>query len=182
MSRRIFLGQDGTGALRIRAAKPAYDALTAPLDGILFDADAVPGRIITQGKQFCANNPYQVTYPNTPQATTIAHGIDSSLSYIITAIGQAQNSDGTLADDWRYWGHGINGGGAGSVVSRPLGNAQMLKQFCTPFRFSGSFGPDSNGNDRDYWGGWWISWDSTNLTVTNNCGNGVYVRWMALEL
>ncbi|MBA1157749.1 hypothetical protein [Microvirga mediterraneensis] len=179
MSKRILIGRDAGGDFRIRSSAAGYDVETAPLDQILFDAGAIPGRIITQGARYCEWNPYQASQPNQPETTTFAHGVPSGLSFIILAIGKAQYSDGSTPDDWRYWTWTLFTPQSTEriVVSTNLGNPTMRGRYCTPFRFSGD-----DGAGFPNWGGWWLSWNGTNITVTNNCANGVWLRWQALEV
>lgn len=178
MTKRILIGRDAGGDFRIRSSAAGYDVETAPLDQILFDADAVPGRIITQGARYCDWNQFQTSSPNVPQTTTFAHGVPAGLSCLILAIGKAQYSDGSAPIDWGYWRYTLIAGGTQRVVQAvAMGNASMKDRYCTPFRFSGD-----DGAGFPNWGGWWLSWNGTSITVTNNCANGVWLRWQALEV
>lgn len=178
MTKRILIGRDGGGNFRIRASAAGYDVETAPLDQILFDADAVPGRIIRQGERYCDWNQFQTSQPNVPETTTFAHGVPSGVPFLITAIGRAQYSDGTTPPDWAYWRYVLIGSGTQRAAQAyVLGNSQMTGRYCTPFRFSGD-----DGAGETNWGGWWISWNGTNITVTNNCPHGIWMRWQALEV
>ncbi|MGO4389448.1 hypothetical protein AB4Y85_18115 [Microvirga sp. 2YAF29] len=176
MTKRILIGSDGTGRFRIRASAAGHNVDNAALDDLLFDADAVPGRIIRQGARYCAWNEYQQSQPQVPAETTFAHNVPPGLSFIIVAIAKARYVDGSEPEDWRYW---ANEGSPGHlrVVLRNFGNSDMKGHYVTPHRFSGD---DSNGYV--YWGGWSIGWNGTNITVTNNCACGLWVRWQALEL
>lgn len=179
MSKRILIGRDTGGVFRIRSSAAGYDVETAPLDQILFDADATPGRIITQGTRYCDWNPFQTSQPNQPETTTFSHGVPSGLSFIILAIGRAEFSDGSTPIDWGYWRYVlVTPTGTERVVqATALGNSTMTDRYCTPFRFSGD-----DGQGFPNWGGWWLSWNSTSITVTNNCAHGIRLRWQALEV
>lgn len=179
MTKRILIGNDGSGQFRIRASAAGHNVETAPLDQILFDADAVPGRIITQGEQWCDWNPNQPSEPGTPRVTSFAHGVPVGLSFIVSAIGRPMYSDGSLPPDWLYWTWDLFTPGSTQrvVVRRVLGNGAMTNQYCTPFRFSGD-----DGAGFPNWGGWWVSWDGASIHVANNCGHGLYTRWQALEV
>ncbi len=179
MTKRVLIGNDGSGQFRIRASSAGNNVETAPLDQILFDADSVPGRIAAQGERYCDWNPFQTSQPNQPRATTFAHGVPAGVNFIIAAIGRAIYSDGTFPPDWGYWRWVLVSPGSTQrvVQAAALGNPNMQHQYCTPHRFAGD-----DGAGFPYWGGWWLSWDGANITVTNNCANGVWLRWQALEV
>lgn len=179
MTKRILIGNDGSGNFRIRASAAGYNVETAPLDQILFDASSVPGRIITQGTAYCEWNNLQTSQPNVPYVTTFAHGVPAGLSFMIIAVGKALFGDGSDPQDWLMWQYVLVTPGSTQrvVVRATIGNPTMQFRYCSPFRFSGDL-----GNGFTYWGGWWISWDGTTITVNNNLGHGVSMRWMALEV
>lgn len=179
MTKRILIGSDGSGRFRIRASAAGYNVDTAALDELLFDADSVPGRIIRQGERYCAWNEFQQSQPQVPATTSFNHGVPSGVPFIIVAIGRAQYEDGSRPDDWLFWENTFAQGFPDNrrVVRSNFGNADMKGHYVTPHRFAGD-----NGSGYVYWGGWWLGWNGTQITVTNNYGCGVWVRWQALEV
>jgi len=173
MARRIIIGNDGTGRMRIRTSLPGHDAVTASLDGILFDADACPGRVLSQGERFCDWYMYDGTVPGLSLDTVFQH--HAAGSFIIVAIAKAMYSDGSYPPDWRLKSRQIVNTVPTMYYSYLGGPA--TGNYVTPFYASGDY-----GNGRSYWHGWELHWDTNNIIIKNWLANGLYIRWMALEV
>ncbi len=173
MARRVIIGNDGSGRMRIRTSMPGYDAATAPLDGLLFDADAIPGRIISEGQQYCHWYMHDNTAAGLPQTTAIPHYATGN--FIIIGIAKAMYEGGSLPPDWRLKSRKIVNGVA-SIYFSYMGGA-ATGNYLTPFYISGD-----HGGGHTFWYGWKLRWDSENIIIDNYLANGLWLRWQALEV
>lgn len=173
MAQRVIIGNDSTGRMLIRTSAAGYDAATAPLNSLLFDADACPGRILSSGEQYCHWYMYDWQNPGQSLDTVIPHY--ASGSFIVIAIAKAIYDDGTYPEDWRLKSRKIVNGVATFYYSYMGGPAKG--NYVTPFYASGDY---SGGHT--YWFGWTLSWDNSNIIIRNWLANGLYIRWMVLEV
>lgn len=156
--------------MRIRASMPGYDAATAPLDALLFDADSVPSRIITQGEGFCDFNKYIAASPRQPVSVQIPHG--ASGSFVIAMIARPMYSDGTAPAEWYHCYYWIKNA---VITAGRMPFGMSAGYYLTPFNLSGD-----NGGGFVWWGGYFLRWDGSYLYVDNYCNHGLWVRWQTL--
>lgn len=173
MARRIIIGHDGAGGFRIRTSMPGYDAATAPLDALLFDADALPGRILHEGEFFCDWWMYDGMSPGQAVRASVPHY--ASGNFIVIAIAKALYSDGSAPEDWRLKSRKIVNA-VPTMYYRFMGGAAK-GNYLTPFYISGDF-----GNGENFWWGWKLSWDGSLIHVDNWLANGLWVRFQVLEV
>jgi hypothetical protein len=170
MARRVILGKIGAD-YRFRVSQPGLDAATAGLDGLIFDADNIPARVAATGLATIGAAPQ----PKQPATVTLAHGAAPSL-----CIGVAESTYVTTGFEYfsgtwfiRIRNPNLNGGNPSTRYNEV---PDMVGQWVTPFLFEGD---DSQGTVQSC--GWRISWDGTNISLHNYSGNGIRVRWAALE-
>lgn len=161
MARRIILGQNA-GRYQFKVSAAGYDAATAPLDALLFDADNVPARVAAQGVfRAAAGSPTGVQ-------TARSHGASSPSMCI--AIGRPWQLGGV--GDWYYLLRLSNGSVTGYALNRPL----MDKNWCTPFYW---WADQTNGATE--YCGFKFNWSSSQVIVTNFTAYELDIRWAALE-
>lgn len=186
MSRRIVIGNVPGLGFKIRAAKPGYDAASPSLDGMLFDADYTPGRIIGSGEVRVAAGT-RAGLDFSYHAASFGHGLGVSPDQIL-AIAQpwvgANSTDpnGTAPDDWAYIFYAPET--SSSLQLGSLGNANMKFRFCSPFDFEGNNkgGPFNSGSGGYYAGGWGFTWDASSIVIYSRQQQALHIQWVALEL
>lgn len=163
MARRIILGRNG-GQYQFKVSAAGYDAATAPLDALLFDADNVPARVAAQGTfRAATGSPIGVQ-------TARSHGVSSPSMCI--AIGRPWDTVQLAPGDWEYWIRLSSG----TASNAPLNRALMNKNYCTPFYWWA----DQTGGTTEFCG-FKFNWSSTQVIVTNFCPHPIDIRWAALE-
>jgi hypothetical protein len=171
MARRVVLGNVGSEFV-FRVSRPGFDAATADLDQLIFDADAIQARVAASGLTTVSAS----TYPLSPGVRTISHGVDSPG----LAIGVAQSMYTNSADasnDGMWVGLDrdpqLSGG---NVIIVPLHwNNDLKIGWCTPWMLNADQGEKKSGN------GWRIRWNNTTLFIDNFQAYGIRVRWSVLE-
>lgn len=168
MARRIILGNNG-GEYQFKVSAAGYDAATADLDGLLFDADNIPARVAASGR-FTA--PATEGFMN-PSETTRSHGA-ANIAAAFAIAKPIPDVEGSTA----YWYYGLRlaPGQGGSTTWYVLENAHMTDNYCTPFYWEGD---DAGGGS--YVSGWRFIWNSTSVVVQNFAPDRLDVRWVALE-
>jgi len=169
MARRIILGRDGS-TFRFRVSQPGFDATTADLDNLVFDADNIPTRIAATGLATVNKAPS----PHDPTVLALAHGASPSLC-IGVALPLDVVNPGSYEGMWWYSEQNpdIGDGSPGGNVF----NLEALRnQWVTPWLYSGD---DSAGDTQSC--GWGIRWNSSTISLVNYSYNPIRVRWAALE-
>ena len=172
MARRVVLGNVGSEFI-FRVSRPGFDAATADLDQILFDADAIQARVAATGLTTVPAS----TYPLSPGVRTIAHGVDSPG----LAIGVAQSMVTTPTVEPENVGMWVGLDrdpqlSGGNVTMRPLNwNNDLKVGWCTPWMLNADQGEKKSGN------GWRIRWNATTLFIDNFQAYGIRVRWSVVE-
>src|SRR5438105_4080782 len=134
MTRRFIVGNAGAG-FTMRQAKPGYDAAGAPLDGLNFDADYYPGRILGSGSA-------QIPVTNRPNLSTavgvtnIAHGLGKSPD-IVLGLAQPLNNTTFAPEAWEVLNYVPEVNSTQWTIGT-LGNSNMDFRFCSPFKFEGN--------------------------------------------
>lgn len=186
MSRRVVIGNVPGISFKMRAAKPGYDAASPSLDGMLFDADYTPGRIIGSGEVRVpagTRNPITFAY----YTYSFGHGL-GIMPDLLLAIAQpwtyvnATDVNGGTPDYWGYYYYApeisafIQVGG--------LANENMHGRFCTQFDFEGNNkgGPFNSGQGGYYAGGWGYHWDGSSIVIYTRQPQPLHIQWVALEL
>lgn len=170
MARRVVLGKDGNDFV-FRVSRPGFDAATADLDQLIFDADGVQARVAASGLATVAAS----SYPLSPGTTTIAHGVaDPGL---IIGVAQSLYVDDASGTTGMWVGLNVDPNVSnGQVTVLPLNwNTDLMVGWCTPWIFSADDGAAKSAN------GWRIRWNSTSLFFDNFQKYGIRVRWTALE-
>jgi hypothetical protein len=169
MARRIILGQYGS-AYRFRVSQAGYDAATADLDGLIFDADAIPAKILTTGLLTITN----ATSTSSPGQASASHGSDPTL-VIGVAQSQYPGVNGGVSQ-YRWFGvrqlSSSNGGG----ISGYAETNELDTGWCSPWYY---FQDDQDGTT--HCGGWKLFWDGSTVRVENHSGYQIKVRWTALS-
>jgi hypothetical protein len=171
MARRVVLGNVGSEFI-FRVSRPGFDAATADLDQLIFDADAIQARVAASGLTTVSAS----EYPLSPGTRTITHGVDNPG----LAIGVAQSmysNEFDPSNDGMWVGLDrdpqLSGG---NVTIRPLNwNNDLKIGWCTPWMLNADQGEKKSGN------GWRIRWNSTSLFIDNFQAYGIRVRWSMLE-
>jgi hypothetical protein len=170
MARRVVLGKVG-GDFVFRVSRPGFDAVTADLDQLIYDADGIQARVAASGLTTAPAS----EYPLTPGTRTIAHGVaDPGL---IIGVAQSMYEDDTSGTTGMWVGLNVDPNvSGGRVTIEPLPwNTDLMIGWCTPWIFSADDGDAKTAN------GWRIRWNSTNLFIDNFQAYGIRVRWAALE-
>ncbi|MCB5173636.1 hypothetical protein [Microvirga lenta] len=163
MARRIILGRNG-GPYQFKVSAAGYDAATAPLDGLLFDADNVPARVAAQGTFRAERGNYLGV------ETARSHGVSSPSMCI--AIARPWNPVTSSVGDWYVWFRLASGTASAGKLDRPL----MDKNYCTPFYWWAD-----QGNGTTEFCGWKFRWTSSQVICESFTYEQLDVRWAALE-
>jgi hypothetical protein len=190
MSQRFFIGNDTAGNFVIRQSKPGYHAIYGQMDGLVFDSDLYPGRIIGSGSYYVpGSNSYR-----TPGVLSTPHNCGKTPDMVLVRGKMMQSAIGGAAPL-----HDIPWQGKynpyGSTFGYPLAaaNNNMTNQNCSLFYVDESI---TGGNGAGQTGqiGWRITYDNVNITGynysnategTNPPGfyyNYITYDWYALEL
>jgi hypothetical protein len=170
MARRVVLGQVG-GAFRFRVAQPGVDAATADLDQLIFDADAIPTRILATGLATVG----QTLDPNVPTLRELSHGVSPSL---VIGVAQSIYTTPGQVDETNQWVviqrlAPSQGGGTGAFTIDPAG---LKDGWAAPWYW---FGTESGGATQSC--GWRLGWDSSKVYLYNHSARDIRVRWTALD-
>jgi hypothetical protein len=171
MARRVVLGKVGSEFV-FRVSRPGFDAATADLNQLIFDADAIQARVAASGLTSVPES----AYPLSPGTRTISHGVDSPGLAIGVAQSMYTNSaDGSNDGMWVGLDRDPQLSG-GNVTIRPLPwNNDLKIGWCTPWMLNADQGEKKSGN------GWRIRWNNTTLFIDNFQAYGIRVRWSVLE-
>lgn len=189
MARRLLLGNDGTGAFRLRQTPPGVDAATADPKDCIFDADYQPALIMGSGTT-------DLTALEAPgiKSKVVAHGLGRAPDMLVAVAQTRLTSNDQPATHmgygngypfWPYWGWRPS----------PLAPENRL-DFIGPYYFTVS-AAGSGGSGAHYYG-WWYEADASNLTFySTHCGYSfidpdqtsgqglpsyLHIRWTALRL
>ena len=169
MSRRIILGRNGSD-YAFRVARPGFDAATASLDNLVFDADNIPTRVAATGLTTIGG----VVQPNVPVTVDIAHGANPSLCI---GVAQSQYINSNYPETDHQWEYMIvdpdilNGKERRALIE----NTYLALGWCAPWILT----IDADGIQAS--GGWRIQWTSTLIRLHNLSPHPIRVRWAALE-
>lgn len=180
MSRRVVIGNVPGLGFKMRAAFPGYDAATAPLNGLIFDADYVPGRIIGSGSGQAPPQPR--THPDdAAKPVSFGHGLGRVPDMMIV-VAQALAPANGAPDPWGYlfYAPELGPGWRGAL----LGNANMDYRYVAPFNFQGNNkgGQYQSGLGGYYFGGWDYTFDASSLVIWTRVPQILSFIWVALEL
>lgn len=183
MARRFFAGALPGGGYRIRQSKPGFDAgnPATPLDGLTFDSDYIPGRIIGSN-DFYFNGSANAQAASQPAITSIAHGLGVKPDHLI-ALAKPEilnTSTGIWEPEyWTYYSYQLSQNGGLMFIN----NFNMEYRYCAPFIVS-----ENRGGAQGTFG-WQYVFDATNITVTYygpgsrvNRPIRLHVRWTAIML
>lgn len=170
MARRVVLGKVGSDFV-FRVSRPGFDAATADLNQLLFDADGINARIARSG---LATVPAS-TFPLSPGTVTIAH--DVADPGLIIGVAQSLYDDDASGNTGMWVGLNRDPNVSnGAVTPLPLAwNDDLKNGWCTPWIFSADDGSAKSAN------GWRIRWNSTSLFLYNFQRYQIRVRWNVLE-
>jgi hypothetical protein len=170
MARRVVLGQVGS-AFRFRVAQPGVDAATADLDEMIFDADAIPTRILATGTATVG----PAANPTTPTILQQSHGVTPSL---VIGVAQSIYTTPGQVDETNQWIviqqlAASQGGGMGAFAIDPPG---FKDGWAAPWYW---FGTGQSGDSQSC--GWRLGWDSSRVYLYNHSAVNIRTRWTALD-
>lgn len=176
MARRIVLGRVGSEYV-FRVSRAGYDAATADLDGLLFDADYIPARFEAEGTVTCpggrgpVSGEVELWYPG---KVTISHGTSPS---IIMGLAYPLSAD----NRW-YWVHATANhfSGTGDIHYHTYEFGHMDGNYCSPHWLTSDY--DNGDSLQQLRGGWKLEWDSSSITITNATPYSIRVRWLAVKI
>lgn len=185
MARRFIVGNAGAG-FTMRQAKPGYDAAGAPLDGLNFDADHYPGRILGSGERIIFDQGRPSVSDTAPKAFSFAHGLGKAPDVVLGICQPRVYTNATTEGGPQAWQQFQYVPEISTTTWQlsGLGNPNMDFRFCTPFWFNGNNrgGPFLSGQGGFYFGGWWYGFDATNITFYFLSPGHFLFRWTALEV
>ncbi|HZH10534.1 MAG TPA: hypothetical protein VEZ24_09195 [Microvirga sp.] len=176
MARRIVLGDVGSNYV-FRVSRAGYDAATADLDGLLFDADHIPARWENEGTVTCPGGRGPVSgevdlwYPGT---VTVSHGSTPS---VIMGLAYPLSSN----NRW-YTVHATvdHVSGTGNTHYHTYEFSHMDDNYCSPHWLTSDY--DNGDSLQQLRGGWKLEWNSSTITITNNSPYPIRVRWLAIKI
>lgn len=176
MTRRLFIGKAGA-SFRIRQSLPGHDALTASLDGIVFDSEYFPGHVVGSGS-FATNSPASAA--SRPHSMSSPHGLGRKPDIVLAMATGTDPANGVGTWEGRITNNGV------AWSPDYVGNAAMIGRYCTPFIYNrGAIyaqGPNQGTLQSFASGGWEYYWDSVYIGVQNYCYSSLHIKWIALDL
>lgn len=159
MSRRLVIGNDGTGKFILRQVAAGADALTAALNDRLFDADAIPGVVALTGS-------FEAKFSTTGlNPAAVNHGIGYMPSFLMCAATPI--------------------GGTWQAANKPTGGFQTSINLGNPYMDRAGSRSTAFGSNRYVTGveqesHFRYTWDDTKIRVWINQDSIIY--WTALDL
>lgn len=168
MSRRLLIGNAGAG-FKIRQVLPGFDAASPSLNGVVFDSDNLPMRIVGSGEfDLAAVDPIEgrdfsvdiIAVANVPH----------SLGYIpfVAAIAwcaqwsYAQQKPNPIDATRAVWGRKV------------LGVPNMDGNYVTPYVLQGSTG---GSTVYSFHGGWDVRPSTTNIRFRNQTCDSLHIKY-----
>lgn len=175
MSRRFFVGYDGSGKAIIQQSKPSKDAKTGSLADMIFSSENSCMLVIGSG-DIILNLPTSIFDAVTFQT---AHGLSTTPDFV-AAIARPEDSSGN-AGHWTYTYYNSN---TNSITSfTHIDDSYNNGQWATPYY--------AYWSQTSTWivyqtSGYGIKWDATNIQTSLYCmaygtSTKLHVKWKALK-